>query len=165
MPHLGKLVCLRCGLFQLNAAWGEQCSCPDNTVGEERRQAKLLEEEKFQRWLKEVAEKPAEYADVLGDYGPVILDSGCGEPIAWGFSIVRRVGQERWDGLSKYGALECIRAGEWCLVTKWLTSNYAMKLYGSPNSEERGPRGGFRSIKYGDKLFVSRRMDVLWEAP
>lgn len=95
----------------------------------------------------------------LGPFGPVLFDSSCGEPIAWGFAIRRRLGEKRFTSLRQYGDLECIWTGEWVLITKWLTPEEAIVRYGAMGTVERGPRGGFRSVAYGGRRFLSRRLE------
>ena len=42
----------------------------------------------------------------------------------------------------------------------WLigTGDNAIKKYGKITNEELGPRGGFRSVTFGDKKFISRKV-------
>ncbi|MFB6457071.1 hypothetical protein ACE38W_17505 [Chitinophaga sp. Hz27] len=51
---------------------------------------------------------PAGYENELSDYQSVITDNWCGETIAWGFKIIRHLGDERFHQLRKYGQLECL---------------------------------------------------------
>ena len=96
----------------------------------------------------------------LGKFGPVLNDSGCGEPVAWGHPITRRLGEKTFEELRKYGALEYGSPGRldgtWLLVTKRLSKAEAIEKYGPITHEERGPRGGFRFDIYGDKKFFSK---------
>ncbi len=109
--------------------------------------------------------KPKGFELDLGEYGPQVYDGSCGEPIGWGFSILHYLGQEKWDELSRYGSLECLNGehleSHWYLITKHLTKTDAIKKYGEITSEERGPRGGYRSVSYGEKKFISRQLDPL----
>lgn len=161
---LGRYICQTCGFFQMAAKdskFGPPCTCPDNTwraVVEEREKEQQQKEVEYQRWMR-VPEKPAEYADAFSDYGPVLFDGYCGEPVAWGFEITRWLGEERWADLTRYGKPECIREGKWCLVTRWVTPREALEKYGALGETETGPRGGFRSAQYGDKKFVHPRLD------
>jgi integrase len=106
----------------------------------------------------EAPAKPQGYEDDLGAYGPVLFDMGCGEPKAWGFPIERHLSEERFKALSAHGKLACISMGKWCLVKRRLTPSEAQTKYGDVTSVERGPRGGFRSITYGTKKFLSREL-------
>lgn len=100
--------------------------------------------------------KPAGYENDLSDFGIVIYDGWCGEPIAWGFKIIRHLGEERFQNLWKYGRLECVGgSGQWVVVTKTLTREEAVKKYGEITNEEFGPRGGWKSVTFGDKKFIS----------
>jgi hypothetical protein len=103
-------------------------------------------------------EIPPGFEDVLSSYGPVLIDMDCGEPIAWGFKIHKYLGPERFESLRKFGHLQCIVMGEWALVTKWLTPDEARAKYGEVTRIETGPQGGFRSVTYGMRTFMNRRM-------
>jgi hypothetical protein len=161
----GEYICQTCGLFQMeskNMQFGPQCSCPDNTwieIAAELKRKEQKAEDEYRRWVTAVPEKPAEYADALSEYGPVLFDSWCGEPVAWGFNITRHLGEDRWSGLGKYGKPECSGAGVWCLVTRWVTPREAIAKYGALGETETGPRGGFRSAQYGSKTFVCHRLN------
>ena len=76
----------------------------------------------------------------------VLFDACCGEPIAWA-----RLG-------------EPVIANEWTehgrrAVTEWLSSADAVRKYGPITEVVLGLNGGFKSVTYGDKKFVSRRVD------
>lgn len=106
----------------------------------------------------EVFEKPAEYERDLGEYGPVLFDGHCGEPIAWGFPIRSYLGEDRFNGLRKYGKLECVTMGVWVLVLRELTRAEAIAKYGPITEEIFGPRGGWKCVKFGEKTFLSPSM-------
>ncbi|HEV2634515.1 MAG TPA: hypothetical protein VGX23_05180 [Actinocrinis sp.] len=106
---------------------------------------------------KKHAEKPTGFEDALGKYGPQIQDGWCGEAVAWGFPITRRLGEERWAELGKYGSLEYVgeySSGQWFLIVKFLRPAKAIKKYGGITQLKVGPRGGFKSVTYGDKTFL-----------
>jgi hypothetical protein len=100
---------------------------------------------------------PQDLMQFLGEHRVVLKDSWCGEPIAWGHDIVRRIGDLDWDRLRLYGDLECISKGDWVLVLRWVTPEFLSKEYGPPTKIVTGPRGGFRHIVYGEKTFTSRK--------
>ena len=102
--------------------------------------------------------KPEGYENDLGKYGACIFDSHCGEPIMWGFPIVCQLGKERFDALYDYGWLECLGKGSWFLIKKKLTHDEAVEKYGKVTNIDLGPRGGFRSITFGDKEFLARQL-------
>jgi hypothetical protein len=107
-----------------------------------------------------VSEMPSELRIAFGNYAPCIFDSACGEPVGWGFKLLRELSRERWSEAQHYGELVFGGAiGSWVLVTKWLTPAEAIEKYGDVTDIERGPRGGFRSVVYGDKRFLSKRLD------
>jgi hypothetical protein len=103
---------------------------------------------------------PPGYEAELAAYGPVVFDGG--QPIGWGFRIMRRLGEMRFRALEAFGDLHCQMlsglATEWSLVTRWLSPAEAAEKYGAVTSVERGPRGGFRSVTYGSTRFTSRRL-------
>lgn len=76
----------------------------------------------------------------------VLFDACCGEPLAW-----TRVA-------------EPVIANEWTehgrrAVTEWLSSADAIRNYGPITEVVLGLNRGFKSVTYGDKKFVSRRVD------
>ncbi len=113
----------------------------------------------------EVPVVPEGYEDDLGEYGPVGYDNSCGEPTSWGFPLRRHLGEERFNALRGFGSLECIGFpnGRWSLVVKTLTRAEAIEKYGPVTDEDRGPRGGFRSITFGDKKFLTRHVGAAAE--
>lgn len=103
--------------------------------------------------------KPKGFESVLGAYGPRLYDGYCGEPIRWGWLITRRLGPE-WNDLSRAAhelgySLECADYGKWYVEAKRLTVDEAVKKYGKVKEILTGPRGGWRSITFGDKKFIS----------
>lgn len=106
----------------------------------------------------EQLKKPFGFENYLSEYGDVLFDGYCGEPVAWGFKIVTYLGEERFRELGKYGKLECIDPfkSSWALVTKTLNREEAIELYGSITEEVFGPRGGWKSTTFGNKIFTSK---------
>ena len=102
---------------------------------------------------------PAGYENDLAPYAPCLFDSACGEPVAWGFKILRRLGDDRFNALAQFGKLECSYP-HWFLIVKELTREEAVAKYGAISAEEFGPRGGWKSITFGDKKFLSKRLKV-----
>lgn len=75
-----------------------------------------------------------------------LRDAYCGEPIAWA-----RIGDQ-------------VVAREWTehrsvAVTEQLTPEAAVRKYGAITEVVLGPSGGFQSVTYGDKKFISRQVD------
>jgi hypothetical protein len=104
----------------------------------------------------DVTAMPAEIASSLGAYGPCLFDGSCGEIIAWGHRIVRPLGSPLWEELTKYGERHCAGlSGAWCLVIDRLTREEAEAQHGPVSAEEFGPRGGWRSVTFGNKRFIS----------
>ncbi len=103
----------------------------------------------------------SQFGDILGDYGIQLSDSSCGEPIAWGFRLNKKCDSETWANLKKHGELfftgdpYSISATNWSLLTKKLTREEAIEKYGSITNEEFGPQGGWKSVTFGKKHFVS----------
>ncbi len=107
-----------------------------------------------------VSDMPPNLRSAFGNYAPCIFDAACGEPVGWGFDLLRKLSPEHRSEAQRYGEIVFGGAlGSWLLVTKWLTSAEAIEKYGDVTDIARGPRGGFRSVTYGDKRFLSRRLD------
>lgn len=101
-------------------------------------------------------EVPPGYGADLSNFQPVLFDGWCGEPVGWGFKILKHLTPDRFGGLGKFEDVECLRPGVWVLVTRWLRPAEAEEKYGPVTNVDRGPRGGFRSITYGDKTFCNK---------
>ena len=101
--------------------------------------------------------KPPGYEEELGPFGPQLFDAWCGEVVGWGFKITSRLGDDRFNALQQHGALECA-GGDWFLITRKLTRLTAIEQFGPVTDEEFGPRGGWRSVTFGKKKFLSRQM-------
>lgn len=56
-----------------------------------------------------------------------------------------------------YGNIECAYPN-WFLITKTLTRDEAIKKYGPMTAEDVGPRGGWRSVTFGNKKFLSKSL-------
>jgi hypothetical protein len=103
--------------------------------------------------------KPSGYEAELADYKPCLFDAYCGEPVAWGFQILTRMGEYRFNALRKFGELECDHSGfasTWFLIVRKLTREDAVERYGEITSEEFGPRGGWKSVTFGTTTFLSK---------
>lgn len=105
-------------------------------------------------------EIPEKFKGYLGRYGDCFFDSYSGEPISWGYPITKHLGEELWSELAGYGDLQCAHSsGNWYLIIKSLTIPEAIEKYGAVTKEERGPRGGFRTVTYGKTQFSSKQLD------
>lgn len=80
----------------------------------------------------------------MGD--AVLFDGWCGEPIAWARVGEPVIGRE-W---TEHGQVA---------VTERLTPAEAVRKYGAIAELVVGPRGGFKSVTYGEQKFVSRWVD------
>jgi len=107
--------------------------------------------------------KPSGYDDYLSDYQIVLHDACCGEPIAWGFRIIRYLGEELYRNIDKKIITHCIDHGEWVLITKLLTREEAEKKYGKKKDDIFGPKGGWISVTFGEKEFCSKYLKPLKE--
>ena len=99
------------------------------------------------------------YEQDLGEYQSISQDSYCGESIMWGFPIEKQLGEEKFRTLECLYKLICDYSpygSKWFVVTKILSKEDAIKKYGKVTKEERGPRGGFQLIRFGEKNFFSR---------
>ncbi|HWV72884.1 MAG TPA: hypothetical protein VN040_14245 [Pseudosphingobacterium sp.] len=101
--------------------------------------------------------KPHGFEDYLAAYGPLGYDSHCGEPFAWGFKIVGHLGEELFQKLCSVARVEYI-GGTYGVICKILTREKATKLYGEVTEEVFGPKGGWKSVTFGNKTFVNRYM-------
>lgn len=88
-----------------------------------------------------VAKMPEGYEDALGPFRACVFDSCSGEPIGWGFEIVKHLGKEKFEALRAKYYLECLYP-TWYVVVKALGHKEAVEKYGPVTAEERGPRGG-----------------------
>jgi len=102
-------------------------------------------------------EKPKGFEEYLSDYRVVCFDSCCGEPIAWGWEITNRMTDELFRKLSGEYVLECLYP-DWVVIDKTLTRQEAIEKYGEITDEEFGPRGGWKSVTFGDKKFISKKL-------
>ena len=92
-------------------------------------------------------------------------DGKCGEPVMWGYKITRKMPEDLFEKL-RYDTpgvfLKCEQGRypyysntTWYAITRTLTRSKAIKKYGAVTNEEFGPRGGWRSVTFGDKTFES----------
>lgn len=104
---------------------------------------------------------PKDLEEYFGPYDVCWYDAICGEPVAWGYPVLRHLGEELWAKAQAYGTMECDHgfSPEWCLVTKRLTPAEAKEKYGDVTNIDVGPRGGFRSVTYGTKQFLAKELD------
>jgi len=103
-------------------------------------------------------QKPEGYEEYLGPFGECLFDSKCGECVAWGFEIVKRMDEELFKKLKQEHTLEC-RYPTWYVIVKVLGHNEAVEKYGPASLVMRGPRGGFKWIMFGVKKFSSKFVD------
>lgn len=103
-------------------------------------------------------QKPPGFENYLSGFGPVLFDGYCSEPVAWGFKIIKYLGEELFRELGKHGSLECIDGfnSSWALISKTLSREEAVLLYGEITDEVFGPRGGWKSTTFGEKKFISK---------
>jgi hypothetical protein len=78
--------------------------------------------------------------------GEVLFDGWCGEPIAWARVGEPVIGHER----TEHGRVA---------VTEYLTPAEAVRKYGPITEVVLGPKGGFESVTYGAKKFMSSFVD------
>lgn len=104
---------------------------------------------------------PEELRKHFSPFKAVGFDGWCGEPTMWGYTPNHHLGEELWAEAAKYGHWECFGMGDWSLVTEKLTPELAEEKYGPIKKVDRGPRGGFRNVTYGEKTFSSRTVEPL----
>lgn len=106
-----------------------------------------------------VVEKPIGYENELSSYQAILFDSWCGEAVAWRFKIIKYLGEERFNDLHQYGELVYTDL-DWAIVMKSLTRLDAKEKYGEITEEIFGPKGGWKSVTFGDKKFCSKHLKV-----
>lgn len=99
--------------------------------------------------------RPGGYELDLSSFQPCLYDSCAGEAVAWGFKLIRRMSDERFQSLHQYGELHCTYP-DWFLITRKLTRVEAIARYGDVSDEKFGPRGGWKSVTFGTKRFCSQ---------
>lgn len=97
------------------------------------------------------------FEECFGEKTFTIFDGYCGEPIKWGRKVVKRVGEEDFDLMRRAHNIEYI-SDTWMVIDRTLSREEAIKLYGEITDEEYGPRGGWKSVTFGDKRFNSKEM-------
>jgi hypothetical protein len=102
---------------------------------------------------------PHGYEDCLGPFEVVTRDTYCGQATGWGHRLTRYIGEARFQKLGEAGELVCFDQGNWALVTLRLTREAAELVHGPIKHVERGPRGGFRWMRFGDTKFAARELD------
>lgn len=103
---------------------------------------------------------PEKFHAALGEFGVQGKDDN-GTPVAWGFPILEKLGEELWAELGNYGKLTYFRlrgGGQWALVTKSLTREEAIAEFGPVTDETYGPKGGWKSVTFGTTTFTSKEL-------
>jgi hypothetical protein len=103
---------------------------------------------------------PEKFKPYLGAYGGHLCDGFCGEVIGWGHPVLAHLGEDLWREIQSYGSMECVTdehlQSKWYLIVKRMTREDAIEKYGPVTDEEWGPRGGWKSVTFGKKKFMSR---------
>ncbi len=100
---------------------------------------------------------PEKFQEYLGEYGIVEIDAKAKQPVGWGHPLVGKMGEELFEELKQYGTMVYNpKTASWGLVTKQLTDDEAIQQYGPITNVEHGPRGGFKSITFGNTTFTSK---------
>ena len=98
-------------------------------------------------------------APFIGSYKECFFDSNCGEPIAWGYQILRRMSDDDYADVRRHFAIEyahdSLPACQFIIV-KLLSYKEVVDKYGEQTDLVLGPRGGFKSVTFGSKRFISR---------
>lgn len=107
---------------------------------------------------------PDKFLPYLGEYGPQVLDKNAGVCVGYGHAIIgEKLGEDAWRELSAYGKQVYVNPGPqgyWVLVTQVLTKAEAIQTYGPITNVQYGPRGGFKSVTYGQTTFVDKLMKI-----
>lgn len=102
------------------------------------------------------------YAGYFGPFRAVVFDGYCGEPIGWGYAPNTRLGDALFKEVEtslKGARWHCLDLGHWVVATRHLTPKMAVEKYGPITKMYVGPRGGYKSVTYGDKIFCSKQLD------
>ena len=95
-----------------------------------------------------------QYLSPTDDYQ--LADSSCGEIVATGHILIAPAGEEHFNELKTYGEMHFIEPGKYALLTKKMTRMEAVEKFGEVTAEEFGPRGGWKSVTFGEKKFTSK---------
>lgn len=63
--------------------------------------------------------KPNGLEENLSEFGEIFFDSYSGKATAWGFKVIKRMGEEEFAAAKQYGEMEYSHP-DWYLVTKRL---------------------------------------------
>ena len=92
----------------------------------------------------------------LSDKQCTVKDSWCGEPIMWGRYVTQRMDEYDFLTLRQDHDVEYITGTGWFVIENRLTREDAITKYGEITHEEFGPAGGWKSVTFGDKKFISK---------
>ena len=85
-------------------------------------------------------------------------DGSCGEPFLWYRTLKTRMPEELFTQykpkLEFCGGYD----GQWIYVEKVLTREDCIEKYGEITDEEFGPRGGWKSVTFGKKKFITTKL-------
>jgi hypothetical protein len=98
----------------------------------------------------------------LGFYGVVGIDGCCGKPLAYGFPIIRKMEPDFFE-YTRQCCAEMIYLGynNWCAATVVIKPKEAELLYGKVSQITVGPRGGFKTVTYGNTKFISKQVNPI----
>lgn len=107
--------------------------------------------------------KPQGFEDVLLDEEVCIFDSNCKMPVYWGYKLKEQIGEERFNALKQVAKVKFAPGpkypeGTWFVVSRVLSYQDALILYGPFKGMTYGPRGGFRGITFGEIMFTSKEL-------
>lgn len=103
----------------------------------------------------ETTMKPKGLEENFSEYGEILFDSYSGETTAWGFKVIKRMGEVEFAEARQHGTMEYVYP-DWYLVKKRLTKEEAERKYGEMTEIVRGPRGGFKSVTFGKTRFKTK---------
>jgi hypothetical protein len=86
-----------------------------------------------------------------------LTDSLSREPVAWGRKIIERLGEDAFNELKTTCGTHFYH-GDWFVITKRLTRDDAIEKYGEVTDEEFGPRGGWKSVTFGETKFNTKSL-------
>lgn len=83
-------------------------------------------------------------------------DGNCGEPIIWYRKLVGRVPEDVFN-MNRH-RLEYLNLEFWGYIERVITRKECIEKYGEITNEEYGPRGGWKSVTFGNKKFMTDKL-------
>lgn len=111
---------------------------------------------------------PEKFHSFLGPYEVQVVDPTCGEVVGYGHKILEKLGEELWQELGQYGKLTYVMPDRktppfWALLTKTVTREELLAKHGPVTEEVFGPRGGWKSVTFGNVKYTAKELKTAKE--